>query len=188
MKTLATVGCICALFALVFLPPILAGIAMLFGVGLIAKAKVEQGIAIIVLACACGYFGISSGASLNSSFGGMLWGYIPVESLLHPDLNQRAADQGWRLVSLESQATKTQDGYWVCSWKLTVRNDSAHPATFHGSIEFQDAQGAPLGSESVNADRAAPVAGGSEGIFTGSQLIRTTTKVARAVPKIAKDS
>ena len=90
------------------------------------------------------------------------------------------------MVSLQTRVTKTSDARSLCSWKLIVRNDSSRPAIFHGSIVFQDAHGTNVSADNVNVSGSTQVAAASEGVFTGSQVISSDKKVARAVPNISK--
>lgn len=98
-----------------------------------------------------------------------------------------AQDKIWHVVSIESRVTESNNVYSVYSWKLTIRNDSAMPAVFHGWVEFQDADGFKLADDAVNIERDTQVAPASEGVFTGSRMIENTKIVFRTVAKISKE-
>ena len=161
MSSLTIAGCVCGLLALFVLPWLFAPVGLLLGVVALTKGRVENGIAVIVLAGACGYYGVS-------------------QSGTKPAVGAGAAD--WSIVSLETQMITSSNADPVCSWKLVVKNDSAQPAVFHGSIEFQDAHGVKVSQDQVEG---AAVGSGSVGVFTGSLTIKSRTKVARAVPQIS---
>ncbi len=91
----------------------------------------------------------------------------------------------WRVVSIESRITSSDDVQTKYAWKLTVRNDSGEPAVFSGPIEFQDADGFIVDSDYALDLQVAPA---SDGVFTGYALMKTedARKVARTVANISK--
>jgi len=187
MKSFITVGCVSALLGLIFFPP-LAVIGMICGVLLLARNRLNIGAAILVIAAAAGYLGMV----LDLPYGDIVWRNVShaVWSASQPqsETTSKSAvnSQDWHIVSLQTKVTKTDGPYSLCSWKLVVRNDSAQPAIFHGSIEFQDARGVKVLADKVNVNGSTQVAAESDGVFTGSQLISSQKKVARAVPNIEK--
>jgi len=180
MSSLTIAGCVCGLVALFVLPWLFAPVGILLGVVALTKGRVENGLAVVVLAGLCGYYGLSAPANFINE----LWSSVDFKTLLKPGEKAPAADNAanWSIVSLESRITTTGDADPVCSWKLVVKNDSAQPAVFHGSIEFQDAHGLKVSQDRVEGPQVGP---GSVGVFSGSVTIKNGTKVARAVPEIS---
>jgi hypothetical protein len=180
MSSLTIAGCVCGLLALFVLPWLFAPVGLLLGVVALTKGRVENGIAVIVLAGACGYYGVSAPANFIDE----LWSSVDLKTVLQPGTKPavEASAADWSIVSLETQMITSSNADPVCSWKLVVKNDSAQPAVFHGSIEFQDAHGVKVSQDQVEG---AAVGSGSVGVFTGSLTIKSRTKVARAVPQIS---
>jgi hypothetical protein len=179
MSSLTIAGCVCGLLALFLLPWLFAPVGLLLGVVALTKGRVENGLAVIVLAGACGYYGVSAPANFIDE----MWSSVDLRTVLKPGPKPVAASAAnWSIVSLETQMIKSGDADPVCSWKLVVKNDSAQPAVFHGSIEFQDAHGIKVSQDRVEGAAVGP---GSLGVFTGSLTIKSRTKVARAVPQIS---
>ncbi len=179
MSSLTIAGCVCGLLALFVLPWLFAPVGLLLGVVALTKGRVENGLAVIVLAGACGYYGVSAPANFIDE----LWSSVDLKTVLKPETKSAAASAAdWSIVSLETQMITSGDADPVCSWKLVVKNDSAQPAVFHGSIEFQDAHGIKVSQDQVEGTAVGP---GSLGVFTGSLTIKSRTKVARAVPQIS---
>lgn len=189
MKSFITVGCVSALLGLIFFPPI-AVIGMICGVLLLARNRLNIGVTILVIAAAAGYLGMV----IDLPYGEIVWRNVShavwyaSQPQSQAETTSKAApgSHDWHVVSLETRVTKADGPYSLCSWKLVVRNDSPQPAIFHGSIEFQDAKGAKVLADNVNVNGSTQVAAESEGVFTGSQLISSKKKVARAVPNIEK--
>ncbi len=183
MRSLTIAGCIFALLALFFFPIAFALLAIVLGVATLAKGKVEHGLAVIVLAAACGYYGITS--SLHPLDG--LWTPSEIVALVKQARQPAsvASGENWHVVSLQTRVDNTADVDPVCSWKLEIKNDSTQPATFHGLIEFQDAHGVKVSEDRVEG---AQVGAGAVGVFTGSLVVKGKTKIARAVPQIAVGS
>ncbi|HTA23028.1 MAG TPA: hypothetical protein VK763_05805 [Terriglobales bacterium] len=94
--------------------------------------------------------------------------------------------EDWHVVSLETRIIDANSQYKTYSWKLTVKNESAFPAVFYGSVEFQDADGFKLEDDFVNVDRNIQVPATSEGVFTGTRIIDNATIVAHEIAKISK--
>jgi len=186
MNSFITIGCVSALLGLIFFPP-LAVVGMICGVLLLARNRLNIGVTILVIAAAAGYLGMV----LDLPYGEIVWRNVSHAAwyATQPQSQAQTAptalnSHDWHIVSLETRVTKADGPYSLCSWKLVVRNDSSQPATFHGSIEFQDAKGVKVLADNVNG--STEVAGDSEGVFTGSQMISSKKKVARAVPNIEK--
>ena len=175
MKSVTIAGGICALVALAFLPAGFGVLGMLLGVMTLAKGRADHGLAVIVLAAVCGYYGMASSLTF--------WGKVPVQHWFAEAIAPAPAigTPHWQILSLETRVTKTSDTDPVCSWKLTVKNDSLQSGLFQGSIEFQDNNGIKLAEDTVQGTQ---VAAGTIGVFTGSVAIKTSKRVARAVPQI----
>ncbi len=193
MKSLVPAACVCAIVALVFLPPLFALAGMALGVGVIARGKMEHGVILVLLAAVCGYLGMSWSLSADDSVEGILWRNVVLASgemrpATAPAPAKAATPSDWEIVSLKTRVTKVDAAHSLCSWKLVIRNDSPRPAVFHGSIDFQDAHGLELLKDPVNDRGTTQIAAASEGVFTGSQTISSTVKPARAVPMITKDN
>jgi hypothetical protein len=182
MKSLTIFGCVCALLSLVWFSIGFALLAMTIGVVSLLKGRVENGLAVIVLAGACGFYGVSHNVMPTDD----LWDAMKLGTLMHqptqPDTTASATD--WRVISLQTRVTAT-DSAPVCTWKLQVRNDSLHPAVFHGAIEFQDAHGATVSQDRVEGMQ---VQAGAVAVFTGSVAVNGGKKIARAVPQIENPS
>jgi hypothetical protein len=150
---------------------------MVFGAAALAKGRAENGIAVIVLAAVCGYYGIT-----NSLHFFNLWTAADVVDLLRSAPPPPSPiDNNWHVVSLQTRVTSTSDVDPICSWRLEVKNDSAQPKLFHGSIEFQDEHGVKISEDHVAGYTVAP---GTVGVFTGSLAVKSKIKIARAVPQI----
>src|ERR1035438_3899762 len=149
MKSLLTAGYVCALVALIFLPPAFSLAAIVIGILVLARGKVGHGIAIIVIGATCGYVGMYFGDFVWRSF------VTPRSYSSQPSDTAPLAPttQDWHVVSIKSRVTESNDVYSQYSWKLTIRNDSDLPAVFYGTVEFQDADGFELTHEQVNLDR-----------------------------------
>jgi len=178
MKSLTILGCVCAVLSLVWFSAGFALLAMVIGVVSLLKGRVENGLAVVILAGACGYYGISHNVLLADD----LWESMKLGALIQRPVQPVAASTAadWRVVSLETRVTTT-DAAPVCSWRLQVRNESQHPSAFHGTIEFQDAHGAAVSQDRVDGRQ---VAAGGVAEFTGSKVIQSGKKIARAVPQI----
>jgi hypothetical protein len=150
---------------------------MLMGVISLLKGRMENGLAVIVLAGVCGYYGSTTSVSLVRGY----IGSVDAASLLSPTkpTQARPDDTSWQVVSMETRIT-SNDVDPVYAWKLVVKNESMKPETFRGMIEFQDGNGAKVTEQPVDGYR---VAAGAVGVFTGSIAIKGP-KVARAVPQI----
>ncbi len=176
MRSLTIAGCICGVLSLFVLPIIFAPLGMILGAAALAKGRVENGLAVIILAGVCGYYGVTSSLHfMNIWTAGDILNVLKTEA---PPLAQ--AEGSWHVVSLQTHVN-TSDDDPVCSWKMEIKNDSALPATFHGSIEFQDDHGMKISEDQVNSYRVAP---GTVGVLTGSVVVKSKTKIARAVPQI----
>jgi hypothetical protein len=178
MSSLTIIGSVFSLLALIFLPGLFAPLGMLMGVVSLLKGRMENGVAVIVLAGACGYYGATSSTSLVRDY----IGSVDAASLLSPAKPTQVVqdDTTWQVVSLETHMTSKDDDP-VYDWKLVVKNDSMKPATFHGAIEFQDGKGAKVTEQPVQGYQ---VEAGTVGIFTGSISIKGP-KIARVVPEIS---
>jgi hypothetical protein len=178
MKSLTIAGCVCGVLALFFLPIVFAPLGMIFGAAALAKGRAENGLAVIVLAAVCGYYGFTSSLHpLDFISTAEIVSYLRSD----PAPIAVATDGSWHVVSLQSHVA-TNDVDPVCSWKLQIKNDSPRPATFHGTVEFQDDHGVKIAEDRVDGY---PVAPGAVGVFTGSVVVKSKTKIARAVPQIA---
>jgi hypothetical protein len=153
---------------------------MVLSLILFVRGKVSHGIAMLVVVGVCGYLGMI----LNLPYGDAAWRAISNTTRLAAQASVEAPTAPkFQVVSLESQVAKASRGQSVCSWKLVLKNDSPQVAVFHGTIEFQDANGAKLFEDTLNPDamQAAPDA---DAVFTGSKSISSDTKVVRAVPRV----
>jgi hypothetical protein len=177
MSSLTIVGSVFSLLALVLLPGLFAPLGMLMGIISLLKGRMENGVAVIVLAGVCGYYGSTTSMSFMRDY----IGSVDAASLLSPTKPNRNVvdDTNWKVVSLETHMT-SDDADPIYAWKLVVKNDSMKPATFRGAIEFQDGKGAKVTQQPV---KGYEVAAGAVGVFTGSIAIKGP-KVARAVPQI----
>ena len=182
MSSLTLAGLFCGALSLVFLPVVFAPLGMAMGVVTLLKGRLENGFAVIAIAAICGYHGFASSLPLDNPWN--TESVRTVESWFDnsPPVAVLPANGVWQVLSLESGVTQTSDDDPVCSWRLVVKNNSLQPATFHGTIDLQDAGGATIAQEPVQGYSVAP---GALGIFTGSTPIRSKTRVARAVPQIA---
>lgn len=182
MKSLTIFGCVCALLSLVWFSIGFAMLAMIIGVVSLLKGRVENGLAVIVLAGTCGFYGVSHNVLLADD----LWESMKLGTLMHQptQVNAAASATDWRVISLQTRVTAT-DSAPVCTWRLQVRNDSLHPAVFHGAIEFQDAHGATVSQDRVAGTQ---VPAGGVAVFTGSVAVNGGKKIARAVPQIGDPS
>lgn len=177
MKTLTIIGCVCALTALAFVPAVFAPLAMVMGAVTLTKGKVEHGVAVIVLAGACGYYSLAAWMPLTG-FPEM----VPIQADFEasPQLPP-GSPRDWRLLSLQTRMISDNDDQPVYAWKLVVRNEGLQPAVFHGSIQFQDPRGVTLVQGRVDGYQ---VPAGMVGVFTGSMPLNSRGRVARAVPQI----
>ena len=175
MKSLTILGCVLALLALVWFPIGFAIMAMLLGVVSLIKGRAENGIAVIVLAAGCGYYGFMQTVPLADN----LWQSMGLGAMAQASTAPKAPTD-WRVVSLQTHVSNA-DADPVCSWRLELKNESLHPATFQGAIEFQDAQGGTISQGRVEPMQ---VPAGTVGIFTGSVVLKDSRRVARAVPQI----
>jgi hypothetical protein len=178
MSSLTILGSVCGLLALFLLPGLFAPLGMLMGVISLLKGRMENGLAVIVLAGVCGYYGSTTSVSLVRDY----IGSVDAASLLNPTSPTKVDRDktNWHVVSLETHMT-SNDADPVYAWKLVVKNDSMKPEMFRGAIEFQDGKGAKVTEQPVEGYQ---VAAGAVGIFTGEVAIKGQ-KVARAVPQIS---
>ncbi len=177
MRSLTIAGCIFGVLALFFLPVIFAPLGMVFGVAALAKGRAENGLAVIVLAAVCGYYGFTNSLHIMN-----LWTTADVVNMLRPASPTVAVgDNNFHVVSLQTRVTNTDEVDPICNWRLEVKNDSHQQATFHGVIEFQDEHGVKISEDRVTGY---PVAAGTVGVFTGSLPVKSKTKIARAIPQI----
>jgi hypothetical protein len=95
------------------------------------------------------------------------------------------SEKDWRIASVDTRVTESNNVWSKYAWKLTLRNDSDQPQVFRGTIEFQDSDGFIVDTGNAN-DMLVPAK--SEQVFTGYALIRAEVagKVARTVAKIGK--
>lgn len=177
MKSMTILGCVCAFLSLVWFPPGFALLAMIIGVVGLLKGRVENGLAVIALAGTCGFYGMSHRVLLADDLVDSMKSGIGIEQLTQPAPH---SPDDWRIVSLQTQVSTTAPEP-VCTWRLQVRNDSLHPAVFHGTIAFQDAHGAVVSQDRVEGNQ---VAAGAVAVFTGSTVIKDSRKIARAVPQV----
>ena len=102
-----------------------------------------------------------------------------------PEIPTASNEKDWRIVSVETRVTESNNVWSKYAWKLTLRNESDQPQLFRGTIEFQDSDGFI-----VDTDNAPdmPVPAKSEQVFTGYALIRAEVvgKVTKTVAKIGK--
>jgi hypothetical protein len=180
MRTLIIGGCVCALLGLVVFPAVFVLLAMTMGVAVLAKGKVEQGIAVILLAGGCGYYAMASWKPLDG-----FREQSPVVSLIEAAPQLPAGGNQWRVVSLQARVSNNHDAGPVCDWKLVVRNESLQPKVFHGQVQFQDTHGVTVLAGQVNGYQ---VPAGTLGVFTGSTPIKNGIKLARVVPQISEGS
>jgi|SRR5271166_2440439 len=185
MKKLLIAGYVSGFVALLFLPPAFGLAGIVIGIIALAKGRVGHGIALIVIAVTCGFFGMYIGWIGLGNLLLQLQTPVPSRSTQSPAAQPIVRD--WHVVSIESRVTESNNVYSVYSWKLTIRNDSAEPAVFHGWVEFQDSDGFKLADDAVNIERDIQVPAASEGVFTGSRDIENTKQVARTVAKISKE-
>ncbi|HZP23452.1 MAG TPA: hypothetical protein VFB04_08395 [Terriglobales bacterium] len=180
MKSLTITGCVLALISLYFLPPLFALLAMMIGVITLLKGRLENGVAVIVLAGACGYYGMSKAMPLDDF--SLKASVKNVKGMFGPETQPvLVATPEWHVVSLETQVSKSEVDP-VCTWKLVVRNDSLQPAVFRGVIEFQDSRGVKISQDRVEGPQ---IPAGLVGTFEGSLVIKGGTHIARAVPQLA---
>ena len=180
MKSLTITGCVLALISLYFLPPVCALLAMMVGVLALIRGRLENGIAVIVLAGACGYYGMAKAMPLDDF--SLKASVQNVKSMFGSETQPvLVAMPEWHVVSLDTRVS-TADADPVCSWKLVVRNDSLQAADFRGVIEFQDSRGAKVSQDRVEGPK---IPAGSVGIFEGSVVIKSGTRIARAVPELS---
>jgi len=94
--------------------------------------------------------------------------------------------QDWHVVSIDGRITESDETQTRYAWKLVIRNDSAQPAVFSGKVEFQDADGFIVETDS---DWNMQVAAESDATFTGYALMSTpdARKVTQTVAKISKE-
>src|SRR5271165_953230 len=178
MRSLTIAGCVCGVLALFILPVVFAPLGMILGVAALAKGRAENGMAVIVLAAVCGYYGLTNSLHfLNLTSTSDI-----VDLLRSAPPPPSPIDNSWRVVSLQTRVTTPNDVDPVCSWKLEVKNDSAQPKIFRGSIEFQDEHGMKVSEDRVDGYTVAP---GTIGVFTGSVVVKSKIRIARAVPQIA---
>lgn len=178
MKSLTIAGCVCGIIALFFLPILFAPLGMIFGVVALAKGRVENGLAVVVLAGVCGYYGMTNSLHILD-----YWSTAQIVDYLRsaPPPAPAGADN-FHVVSLQTRVSNATDVDPVCSWRLEVKNDSPKPATFHGTISFQDDHGVTISEDHVSSYTVAP---GTVGVVTGSLVVKSKTRIARAVPQIA---
>lgn len=178
MSSLTIVGSVFSLLALILLPGLFAPLGMLMGVVSLLKGRMENGVAVIVLAGVCGYYGSTTSLSLVRDY----IGSVDAASLLSPTKPTEAPqdDTTWQVVSLETHQT-SNDADPVYAWKLVVKNDSLKPAVFRGTIEFQDGKGVKVTEQPVQGYQ---VEAGAVGVFTGSIAVKGQ-KIARAVPQVS---
>jgi hypothetical protein len=180
MKSLTITGCVLALISLYFLPPIFALLAMAVGVITLLKGRLENGVAVIVLAGACGYYGMAKAMPLDDF--SLKASVQSVKAMFGPETQPvLVATPEWHVVSLETHVA-TVDADPVCTWKLVVRNDSLQPAVFHGVIEFQDSRGVKVSQDRVEGPE---IPAGMVGTFEGSLTVPSGTHIARAVPQLS---
>jgi len=181
MSSLTIAGFLFGLVSLFFLPVVFAPLGMGLGVVTLLKGRAENGLAVIVIAAVCGYFGFASTLPLDNPWN--TESVRTVESWFNnsPPVAVLPANDVWQVVSLESHVSQDGDDDPVCSWRLVVKNNSQQPTTFHGTIDLQDSQGVSVVQDPIQGYSVAP---GALGIFTGSTPIRSKTRIARAVPQI----
>jgi len=106
MKALLIAGYVCAFVALVFFPPAFGLLAIIIGIVILSKGKVSHGIAVIVLALACGLVCIYMG--WNNLLFEVLGLYRPPQSPAASAVGRPTA-QDWYIVSIEVTCSrKTQ--------------------------------------------------------------------------------
>lgn len=96
-----------------------------------------------------------------------------------------AKEESWRVVAIRSKITETNDSWWKYAWRLTLANDSDQPMLFDAGVEFQDAEGFII---STNSKSGLPVAARSEETFTGYDLIQLpqAQRVAKTVAQVRR--
>jgi hypothetical protein len=181
MRSLTIAGCICGGLALFILPAVFAPLGLIFGVAALAKGRAENGLAVIVLALVCGYYGFTNSLHFMN-----LWTAGDIVDMLRSAPPPPAAgDTNFHVVSLQTRVTNSDEVDPVCAWRLEVKNDSKQIATYRGVIEFQDEHGAKISEDHV---QGYPVAPGATGVFTGELSLKTKARIARAVPQISVGS
>jgi hypothetical protein len=89
----------------------------------------------------------------------------------------------FEIVSIDYRVTERNDVWSKFAWKLVLRNKSAQAAVFDATIEFQDADGFIVDTDT---GRGLAVQASSDETFTGFALIRaeSVAKVAKANAKV----
>ncbi len=184
MKTLLIAGYVCALVALIFLPPAFALAAIVIGVIVLARGRIGNGIAIIVIGAVCGYYGLFFGDAIWRTLNNPRSSSSQSSSTVAPSL-PAPMTQDWHVVSIDGRITESDETQTRYAWKLIIRNDSTEPAVFDGKVEFQDADGFIVETDS---DWDMQVPAESDATFTGYALMSTQDahKVTQTVAKISK--
>jgi hypothetical protein len=177
MRTLTIGGFVFALVALVTLPVPFTLLAMTMGLIVLAKGKLANGSAVIMVAGVCGYCALHAWKPLDT-----FHEVNPLETMVEPAPQlPPAGHNDWRLLSLEARTVGQADGP-VCEWKLVVRNESFQPQVYRGSLEFQDPRGTVVTEGRVESYK---VPAGTVAVLTGSLPLRNGVRVARVVPQIS---
>jgi hypothetical protein len=82
----------------------------------------------------------------------------------------------FEIVDVNSKVTESNDTWWKYAWKLTVRNSSDRHLSLQATIEFLDAEGFVVDSDT---EYNLGIAAGSTQTFTGYALV--TAKVAGTI-------
>ncbi len=86
-------------------------------------------------------------------------------------------NKDWEIVDIEVKITERNDVYWQFSWRLTMKNNVAQTKRLSGEVEFQDADGFIVDTDSLYN---IIVPANSSKTFTGSAMV-----TARIAPNIA---
>lgn len=102
-----------------------------------------------------------------------------------PTAPARPPEATFEIVSIDYRVTERNDTFWRHSWKLVLKNTSAEAAVFRAEIEFQDADGFLVDSD-TGRDLVVPA--NSEQSFTGAALVTTSSaaKIAKVNAKVQR--
>jgi hypothetical protein len=114
---------------------------------------------------------------------------VDVSTLQPATVTPPAAANGedWEVVSVASRPGESNSSWTRFSWKLTILNRTAFPQTFDALVEFRDADGFPVDSDS---DYNLVVPAGAQETFTGEKLVNASQvgRIATTAAKVKKDS
>lgn len=89
----------------------------------------------------------------------------------------------WEIIDITTKITEQNSVYWQFAWRLTVKNNLARTINLSGKIEFQDAEGFIVDTDSLYS---IIVPANSSKTFTGAAMVSTSIapKIAGTVVKL----